>query len=620
MCGNRRWSKLPVTVSRQRSNMGCGIALVFWVGRTLILRSLTRIGGCSAGSTGTRSGLSGLIADIILGQVGIVIVSEVSRRARNLSEWGGLLDFCSTANTLIADAESLYDLKRYNDRFLLGIRGTMSEAELHIIRQRMHAGREAKAARGALRFQLPRGYVRTERDDIVLDPDQSVQARIASVFALFRKHNSLSKVLRELASDGQGLPVRRAHGERRGVLEWPQPSSCAIYSMLTSPIYAGAFCWGRAPGQVGALAVEERWRYVIKDCHLGYISWSEFELNKKQLSENRWPVRNLQGGLLSGLLRCHWCDLGMSVHYQDQSEDGVSDQCRGQSDMGGKRCQSLSSSAIDTFVSQASLAVLAPAAIDSSLKALALVEDERTAQHEQWRLRLQRANTDVAAAERAWRSVEYSHRLVAQTLEDEWEAALTERRQLQNAYQRYCDDASDRPSEAEIAAIRQAAFGISQVWDSGHLSTPEKAKLLRLLIRQVRVGIIGRSERVQVQIDWHGGETTQTEIQRPVARLDCLSDYPHLCASVRELKANGCSHEKIAEILTREGWRPAQKDQFNEGMIARIVQQTGIGQQASPRGQNVPIDRRPHEWTIEELAAKTNCTKSTLYQWVQDKS
>ena len=161
--------------------------------------------GCSAREAGTRSGFSGLVADIVLGEVGIVIVSEVSRLARNLSEWGGLLDFCSRADTLIADAETLYDLKRPNDRFLLGIRGTMSEAELHTLRQRMHAGREAKAARGELAALLPRGYVRDGHGRTVKDPDASVRARIEGVFAMFRQHGSLAGTLRAMAADGQVL-------------------------------------------------------------------------------------------------------------------------------------------------------------------------------------------------------------------------------------------------------------------------------------------------------------------------------------------------------------------------------------------------------------------------------
>ena len=574
--------------------------------------------GCSAREAGTRSGFSGLVADIVLGEVGIVIVSEVSRLARNLAEWGGLLDFCSGADTLIADAETLYDLKRPNDRFLLGIRGTMSEAELHTLRQRMHAGREAKAARGELAVLLPRGYVRDEQGRAAKDPDASVRARIEGVFAMFRKHGSLSGTLRGMAADGQGFPVRRAKGPRRGELEWPEPTGASLYDMLTSPVYAGAFAWGRAKGLVSELPVEERWRHLVKDAHPAYIGWEEFELNQRQLADNRWPVRSRGGGLLSGLLRCGRCGQGMTVHYRLGSDDGAGYRCRGRRDYGGGPCQALPGLPVDSFVSSAALEALSPAAVEISLKAIDAAEGDRAGDHERWRLRLERADLDAAACERAWRSVDCGNRLVAQALEDQWEEALAERRRLGDSYSRHCRQLPARLTPEERDVIRRSASGISGFWDGGCLDAPEKAEILRLMISRVTATVIDDSERVAVEILWHGGSRTRAEIRRPVQEASQLSYYAELCARVRALKDEGRSHAEIAGTLNGEGLQPPRKSLFNASMVTGLVDRMGAGRRARKRGRFLPVARRPNEWTMDEMAERTGVSKPTLYKWIYD--
>lgn len=574
--------------------------------------------GRSAREAGTRAGFKSLVADIVLGEVGIVIVSEVSRLARNLSEWGGLLDFCGRADTLIADAESLYNLRRPDDRFILGIKGTVSEAEIHTLRRRMHAGREAKAARGELAVLLPRGYVRDERGLAVKDPDASVRARIEGVFALFRQHGSLAGTLRAMAADGQGFPARRARGRRRGEVDWPEPTSASLYDMLTSPVYAGAFAWGRAKGRVSELPVEKRWRHLVRDSHPAYIGWEEFELNQRQLADNRWPVRSRVGGLLSGLLRCGRCGQGMTVHYRLGSDEGAGYRCRGDRDRGGRKCQSLPGLPIDSFVSGAALDALSPGMVGMSLKALEGAGAAREAEHERWRLRLERAELDAAACERAWRSVDCGNRLVAQALEDEWEAALAERRRLGEAHERFCRESPARLAPEERAAIRRSAAGISGLWDGGWLETPEKADILRLMIDRVTATVIGASERVEVEILWHGGARSRAEIRRPVQEAGQLSYYAELCTRVSALKEEGRSHAEIAGILNAEGLQPPRKSRFSAGMAAGLAERIGAGRRASRRGRSVPAERRPDEWTMDEMAERTGVCKPTLYKWIHD--
>ena len=575
--------------------------------------------GTSARHSGTRSGFMALVAEVSLGHVGIIISSEVSRLARNLSEWGRLLELCDLTDTLIADAESLYDLRRPNDRFLLGIKGTVSEAEIHTLRQRMHAGREAKAARGELQVALPRGYVRDASGRAVLDPDVSVQARVRGVFRTFARHGSLSATLRALAADGQGLPVRRSQGPRRGELEWSAPSTAALYGMLTSPVYAGAFVWGRVAGGASAgLPIEERWRYLLKDRHPAYIAWEEFELNQRQLANNRWPTRGLGGGLLSGLLFCGRCGQGMTVSYRDGGGDGLRYSCRGRRDYGGSMCQSLSSPGLEHFASEAVVNALSPASVELSLQALQQAEADRAAEHEQWRLRIARAERDAADAHRAYHAVDPTNRLVAQTLEDTWEAALVECKRLNDAYRRYCRRAPVALSGRERNAIEDSASGIAGLWNEGILTKSEKAEIMRLMIERVTVEVIGDSERVRVEVRWHGGAHTRAEIRRPVRQVQQLSTYDALCGQIAALKAQGNSYGQIATILNETGWKPARKDVFTEASVAAISPKSRTGKTGRhKRKRPPPADQGREEWLIDELTGETSVPKSTLYGWIR---
>ena len=386
--------------------------------------------------------------------------------------------------------------------------------------------------------------------------------------------------------------------------------------MLTSPVYAGAFAWGRAKGVVSGLAVEERWRHLVPDTHPAYIGWEEFELNQRQLADNRWPVRSRGGGLLSGLLRCGRCGQGMTVHYRFGSDGGAGYKCRGDRDHGGRKCQSLPGLPVDSFVSRAALEALSPAAVDISLKAIEGAEGERAKEHERWRLRLERADLDVAACERAWRSVDCGNRLVAQTLEDNWEAALAERRRLGESHSRHCRRLPARLTPEERDGIRRSASGIAGLWDGGQLGTAEKAEILRLMIDRVTATVIGDSERVGVEILWHGGARTGAEIRRPVRDARRLSYHAELCARIRALKEEGRNHAEIAGILNGEGLQPARKSRFNAGMVTGLVDRIGAGRRAIKRGRSVPAGRRPDEWTMDEMAERTGVCKPTLYSWI----
>ncbi len=271
---------------------------------------------------------------------------------------------------------------------------------------------------------------------------------------------------------------------------------------------------------------------------------------------------------------------------------------------------------VDSFVSRAALEALSQASAGISLKAIDAAEGERSAARERWRLRLERADLDVAACERAWRSADCANRLVAQELEDRWEAALAGRRRLGEAHGRFLRERPARLSPEERDAVRRAAAGISGLWEGGRLETPEKAALLRLMVDRVTATVVGDSERVEVGILWHGGARPRAEIRRPVREARQLSCWPELRARIRALKEEGRNHAEIAGILNGEGLQPPRKSRFNAGMVAGLADRTGAVRRTGRRGRSVPAERRPDEWTMDEMAERAGIRKPTLYRWI----
>ncbi len=566
-----------------------------------------------SGQSGEREGFMQLVAEVGLGRVGIVIGYEVSRLSRSLADWGRLLDLCSRTDTLIADAETLYDLALSNDRFLLGIKGTMSEAELHILRQRMHAGREAKAARGELEAPLPRGYVRDARGRVVFDPDIGVQESVRAVFRRFAGLGSLSALSRSYHEDALRLPVRPLSGPNRGELEWRRASTATLYQMLTSPIYAGAYAWGRVRGAVADMRIEDRWRHLLRDHHPAYIDWPEFEINLRQLAGNRSPVRGYGPGLLSGLLHCGRCRQRMTIHHRD-SGDTARYSCPGERDYGGALCQSLSAARLDGFVSEAMVSVLSPLSTELSLDAVANAEADRACLHEQWRLRLARAEQKADAARRAYGKVDPGNRLVAQTLENDWEAALRDLDRLRQDYRRFCDATPYDLTDADRARIRTAMSGISELWTSGLVDKAARAEIVRLAVERITATVVGDSERVKVDIHWHGGHRSRGEFHRPVRSVRQLSRYAELKTRVLELHGQGLNKPAIANRLNAEDWIPARGERFTPGAVQSLLKRDGPSR---PTQSREPQDRRADEWTLEELSAKTSIPAMTLYGWLR---
>jgi DNA invertase Pin-like site-specific DNA recombinase len=595
--------------------------------------------GASAATADARVGFSRLVTEVTMGRVGIVLGIEMSRLARTGQDWHQLLELCSLAGTLLADPDGVYDPGYYNDRLLLGLKGTMSEAELYLIRQRMLSGRLAKAERGELAFQLPIGYVRRLSGQVAKDPDEQAQHVVHLIFDTFSRLGTLNGVLRYLADHQIQLPVRVRSGPAKGELEWRRPSRETLQIMLHNPIYAGYYAYGRRrvdprrkqPGRPGTGRVvrsDAEWHVLLPDRMPAYITVEQFEANAAKMAANRQiagsPGAPREGAaLLAGLLRCGKCGGGhrMTVRYHTPSSHNPAHGyvcAYNQVNYGtGGPCQHIAGPALDAYVTEQVLAAVAPAALEVSMHAAAQAEAERSMIDKLWRQRLERAGYAADRARRQYQLAEPENRLVVRQLEKEWEAALAELDRLQGDYQRFTQSQPMTLTPAERQTIQDLAHNLPQIWNAPTTGQTDRKQLLRILIEKITVTVIGDSELIDVAITWAGGHHTTGQAVRPVARMDQLSYYPQLLARVTELARQGRTTRQIADTLNAEGLRPPKRtDRFGPAQIRTLLNQHNI---TAPQRRHRPTaltDLGPDEWTVPDLATALHMPLATVYNWI----
>ena len=462
--------------------------------------------GRSAASALNRPGFQRLVAEVGLGHVGLVLGIEVSRLARSCRDWHQLLEMCALFDTLIGDADGIYDPSTYNDRLLLGLKGTLSEAELHILKARMHEGRRAKAARGELVLGLPRGYVLKPSGEVALDPDEGVQQVIRLVFAVFERRRSVSGVLRYLVDHDIQLPDRIRTGPNKGDVRWNRPNRATLSDMLRHPAYAGAYVYGRrhhdgrlrVPGQPHSGRRFRRdpqtWMVLHQGAYPAYIDWGTYERNQEQMAANRNRYSGIPrggGALLGGLVACGVCGRRMFTGYNDDGHEAryVCNQMA--ATFGAPRCQSISARPVDEHVSALMLSALAPSAIEVSLQVAEDLELERQQLHEQWKQRLERAGYETALARRRYEAVDPQNRLVARTLERDWEAALTAEQALRAEHERALAQAPERLTEEEKATVRHLASDIPALWRAPTTTARDRQAVARLMLERVVILVHG---------------------------------------------------------------------------------------------------------------------------------
>ena len=480
--------------------------------------------GVSAKSTDGREGFARLVADVGLGKVGIVLGIEVSRLARRNADWYQLLDLCAVTNTLIADADGVYHPGLHNDRLLLGLKGTMSEAELHVLRTRMREGALHKVARGQLRISLPTGYDYDELGQMRITPDEAVADAIGTVFAYFDQLSSARQVMLRLVAEGRLLPRRRSTDRH---VRWARASYGAVRDFLTNPCYAGVYAYGRKrlrrtvqDGVVRermVLAPREEWHAFLADHHPGYITLERWEANQKRLRDNVLtpggygsPGAPREGrALLQGLVRCGRCSRKLEVSYSGHSLTPRYRYTKAQAMYGTAICQSIGGQRIEQLVLDAVFAALAPAAIDATLRAMQQLTDTYQAQVRSAELQLERARQTADRAQRQFDRCEPENRLVARTLESEWERALLD---VSHAEQRLAAIRARRPqplTEQEIAWCRHAGADLRAVFDAPSTTARDRKLLLRAMITDIVVTVEREHRRALLRIVWEGGAVTE---------------------------------------------------------------------------------------------------------------
>ena len=592
--------------------------------------------GVSAATADSRKGFARLVTEVTMGRVGVVLGIEMSRLARSGRDWHQLLELCSLSGVLLADPDGVYDPSFYNDRLLLGLKGTMSEAELYLIRQRMLSGKLAKAERGELAVALPIGYARRLSGEVIFDPDEQAQHAVRLVFGAFRRLGTLNSVLRYLVAQQVQLPVRVHSGPLKGELEWRRPTRETLQNMLHNPAYAGYYAYGRRqveprrkiPGRPDTGRVVKdasEWLVLLPGRLPAYITPEEYEANIARMAANRQtaaaPGAPRDGAaLLSGLLRCGRCGgHRMTVSYHDVSARSAYGYTCGfyQVNYGtGGRCQHIAGAALDDYIAGQVLAAVAPAALEVSMAAAAHAEDERAMLDKLWRQRLERARYAADRARRQYQLAEPENRLVARQLEADWEAALAGTARLEADYQRFAEQQPTALTAAERAAIQALAKDLPAVWHAPPTTQADRKELLRILIEDITVSVAGDSELVDVTITWAGGHQTAGQAVRPVGRLDQLSYYPALLARVTGLAAAGRSSRQIADVLNAEGFRPPKRTtRFTDQQVRTLINQRGIRARAKGR-PSVLTALAPGEWSVPGLSAELGMPTASIYNWI----
>lgn len=585
--------------------------------------------GISGSTAEGRPGFQRLVAEVGLDRVGIILGIEMSRLARSCRDWHQLLEICSLFNTLIGDTDGTYDPTNYNDRLLLGLKGTMSEAELHILKQRMIEGKLAKARRGELGMPVAIGYVHHPSGAIQKDPDEQAQSTIQLVFTLFERFATLHRVLRYLVENNIQMPHRHRSGIQKGDLEWRRPNRPTLLNLLHNPIYAGAYVYGRRtvdprkkkagrPSTGRTVVKPGTWQVLLKDHLPAYITWQQYENNIKQLAKNAsQSMGAIRKGssLLSGLLICGQCGLRMSSMYTN-SGHGLRYCCsRMAMDYAEPQCQSLTGKPLEALIVDLVFKALKPSALDVSLKVAEDLENERLQLQTHWNQRLERAAYNVDRAKRQYNSVDPENRLVLRSLESQWEKALAEQDTLKSEYAHFLEKLPTTLSEEERNTIRKLAHDIPTLWHAPTTTYEDKKSIVRHLIERIIVTVQNNTEKVDLQIHWVGGHCTEAHLIRPVAKLTQLSNYEELRARIITLRNEGKLLAEIADVLNQEGWRPPKRTEtFNVSMLSAFLR--GLPH-ANKQQHSQDIEREVDEWTLTELAAKLEMPPITLYAWLK---
>ena len=588
--------------------------------------------GLSGSSTDKRSGFARLTSDVALARAGIVLGLEVSRLARNNADWYRLLELCGVTDTLIGDTDGVYHPALFNDRLLLGLKGTMSEAELHILRARLDGGIRNKAARGELRRGLPVGFVWGESDgEVLFHPDEAVTGAIRTVFERFAEFGSARRVWLWFRSEGLSFPLQQAPAGQPGPIRWVAPAYTALHHILTNPVYAGSYAYGKSrceryvdehgvvKKRMRHLPIEQ-WPVLIPDHHPGFIDWATFQANQARLDSNTRPQPHQSGGavregsaLLQGVATCGHCGRRLHTHYRGRnSTPGY--HCSGKDLVNGRGvyCLTIGGLAIEQAVVNAFLEAVTPAAVEAMRLTVEQLQADHDAALSQWRLEMERTRYEAERAERRYRTVEPENRLVARGLETEWESRLRDLAVAEAELRRREQPRPSTLSPEQLKQIQILGSDIRQVWAATTTADRDRKELLRTLLEEVIFDLKRAEGMAHLTLRWRGGAITLLDVPVPRFRPmgprtdeDTISPLGRLAALYPD--------EVIAGILNRQGRKTATGERFTANQVGSLR-----------RYRNIPGFQPPAEpptgdlVSIRKAARILGMNTSSIHRWLAD--
>jgi len=582
--------------------------------------------GQSGATAEHRSGFQRLLAEVTMDHVGLVLGLEMSRLARSCKDWHHLLELCAVFGVLLSDQDGTYDPNDPNDRLLLGLRGTISEVELHTMRNRLNRGRDNKAQRGELFFSVPLGYVRLPTGRVDFDPDEQARSVVKLIFEKFDEIGTVRGVFYWFIQHDIKLPIRSRSGANKGLLEWRRPNLGTLTQVIHHPMYGGTYAYGRRPldsqrsratgkPRQRKFLPMDQWQVLIPDRVPAYITWDGYLKNQDRLKQNQCRSDTLGSprmgnALLCGLLTCGRCEYRLQVAYSLKSKAYY--RClRHLLHVTKKTCCDISANEIDAVVAEQVLRALEPAALELSLKAQADLRRERDRLDKHWKQSLQRARYTVELAERRYQAVDPDNRLVAATLERQWDEALQRERALKEDYDRSCQQRPSQLGADDMARIVALGADIPALWHAPATTNVDRQGIVRCLVERVVVHVAPDNDRAEAVIYWIGGHESRHAFERSVRRYEQCREFDRLMKRIVELRTTGNTADRIATALNQEGFTPLRRERaFTQQVVYDLLRRCGFHEE-----RNNTSLLGTNEWHLTALAQRLKMSRLTLWNW-----